>query len=157
MKKYLVVALFSTLTVTSVQAIENQKTVCTHGGKTRVIEVVYTTEDNLPCEVRYSKEEGSQTLWSATNKVGYCEEKAAAFVEKQIGWGWACEASINTATIDEAEIAAEAPVSSEAVATETTAPEAPALEVAPESEATTEPAASTTEATESAEPVATAE
>ena len=54
MKKYLVAALFSALSVTSVQAIENQKTVCTHGSKTRVIEVVYTTEDDLPCEVDVS-------------------------------------------------------------------------------------------------------
>lgn len=152
MKKYLVAALFSAISATSVQAIDNQKTVCSHGSQTRVIEVAYTSEDNVPCEVRYSKEEGSQTLWSATNKAGYCEEKAAAFVEKQMGWGWACEASINTATSDEAEVAAEAPVSTEAIATETAAPE-----TAPESEATTEPAASTSAATESAEPVATAE
>jgi hypothetical protein len=113
MKKYLVVALFSTLTVTSVQAIENQKTVCTHGGKTRVIEVVYTTEDNLPCEVRYSKEEGSQTPWSALNLAGYCEEKAAALVEKQTGWGWSCEVSLNTATIDETPVAESEPTESE--------------------------------------------
>ncbi len=152
MKKYLAAALFSAISATSVQAIDNQKTVCSHGSQTRVIEVAYTSEENVPCEVRYSKEEGSQTLWSATNKAGYCEEKAAAFVEKQIGWGWACEASINTATTDEAEIAAEAPVSSEVTATEIATPEA-----APESEATIEPAASTSEATESAEPVATAE
>jgi len=152
MKKYLAAALFSAISATSVQAIDNQKTVCSHGSQTRVIEVAYTSEENVPCEVRYSKEEGSQTLWSATNKAGYCEEKAAAFVEKQIGWGWACEASINTATTDEAEIAAEAPVSSEVTATEIATPE-----VAPESEATIEPAASTSEATESAEPVATAE
>jgi len=152
MKKYLAAALFSAISATSVQAIDNQKTVCSHGSQIRVIEVAYTSEENVPCEVRYSKEEGSQTLWSATNKAGYCEEKAAAFVEKQIGWGWACEASINTATTDEAEIAAEAPVSSEVTATEIATPEA-----APESEATIEPAASTSEATESAEPVATAE
>jgi len=152
MKKYLAAALFSAISATSVQAIDNQKTVCSHGSQTRVIEVAYTSEENVPCEVRYSKEEGSQTLWSATNKAGYCEEKAAAFVEKQIGWGWACEASINTATTDEAEIAAEVPVSSEVTATEIATPEA-----APESEATIEPAASTSEATESAEPVATAE
>jgi hypothetical protein len=102
MKKYLVAALFSAVSVTSVQAIENQKTVCTHGGKTRVIEVVYTTEENLPCEVRYSKEEGSQTPWSALNLAGYCEEKAAALVEKQTGWGWSCKISLNTAAINEA-------------------------------------------------------
>jgi len=157
MKKYLVAALFSAISATSVQAIDNQKTVCSHGSQTRVIEVAYTSEDNVPCEVRYSKEEGSQTLWSATNKAGYCEEKAAAFVEKQVGWGWACEASINTATTDEAEVAAEAPVPTEAITTEAITTEAAAPETAPEPEAIIEPAASTSAATESAEPVATAE
>lgn len=116
MNKYLAITLFSTLAASSVQAIENQKTVCAHGSQTRVIEVAYTTENNVPCEVRYSKEEGTQTLWSASNLSGYCEEKAAAFVEKQKGWGWACEVSANTATTDEAEIAAEDPAPTEAAA-----------------------------------------
>jgi hypothetical protein len=102
MNKYLLAVLFSAVSVTSVQALENQKTVCSHSGKTRVIEVAYSTENTVPCEVRYSKEEGSQVLWSAANAVGYCEEKAAAFVEKQKAWGWNCEASMNTITTDEA-------------------------------------------------------
>lgn len=124
MKKYLVAAFFSALSVTSVQAIENQKTVCTHNDKTRTIEVVYTTEDNLPCEVRYSKEEGTQTPWRAANLAGYCEEKAAALVEKQKSWGWSCEASLNTAaisvedTVSEQE-SSEQEVSSEAMDNET--------------------------------------
>lgn len=106
MKKYLTAALFSAISATSVQAIDNQKTVCSHGGQTRVIEVAYTTENTVPCEVRYSKEEGSKTLWSATNLTGFCEEKAAAFVEKQKGWGWSCELSTKTEITDEAEVTA---------------------------------------------------
>jgi hypothetical protein len=137
MKKYLLATLFTAISATSVQAIENQKTVCSHGNQTRVIEVVYTTEDNTPCEVRYSKEEGAQTLWSADNLAGFCEEKAAAFIEKQQGWGWSCEASVNTATSDEVEVAATEEV------------EAPAIE---EPEASTE-----NTATDSAEPVAAAQ
>jgi hypothetical protein len=137
MKKYLLATLFTAISATSVQAIENQKTVCSHGNQTRVIEVVYTTEDNTPCEVRYSKEEGAKTLWSADNLAGYCEEKAAAFVEKQEGWGWSCEASVNNATSDEADVAATEEV------------EAPAI---------AEPEASiTSEATDTAEPVAAAQ
>jgi hypothetical protein len=124
MKKYLVAALFSALSVTSVQAIENQKTVCTHGGKTRVIEVVYTTEENLPCEVRYSKEEGTQTPWSALNLAGYCEEKAAALIEKQTGWGWSCEVSLDTAAIDEAPVTETEPAEIESIEIEPTESEA---------------------------------
>lgn len=76
---------------TSALAIDNQTTICTHGDSTRKIEVVYTTENNVPCSVEYTKAEGTKTLWSAANKEGYCENKAAEFVEKQKGWGWSCE------------------------------------------------------------------
>jgi hypothetical protein len=118
MNKYLLATVFGAIAATSVQAIENQKTVCTHGNQTRVIEVVYLTEDSIPCEVRYSKEEGTKTLWHAYNVTGYCEEKAAEFAEKQQAWGWNCDASSNTATTDETEVAASeeaeaAPITSE--------------------------------------------
>ena len=76
---------------TSVMAKDNQSTVCSHGDQIRIIEVVYSGENNVPCSVQYTKEEGTQTLWSAANTEGYCESKAADFVEKQKGWGWSCE------------------------------------------------------------------
>ena len=140
MKKILAAAALTTISATSVQAIENQKTVCSHGNQTRVIEVAYTTDDNVPCEVRYSKEEGSKTLWSANNLAGYCEEKAAAFIEKQKSWGWACEASVNTETTDEAEVTAteEKPMTEEAPAVEDAATEAQATSEAIEPVAATE-------------------
>jgi len=82
---------------TSVMADENITTVCSHGSNIRIIEVVYAGENSVPCEVQYTKEAGTQTLWSAENSEGYCESKAAAFVEKQKNWGWACEtASVDT-------------------------------------------------------------
>ena len=87
-------ALFFALTASTTFAMENQKTVCTHGIQERIIEVVYTGEGEVPCEVHYTKDTGSQVLWSAQGQVGYCEEKAAAFIEKQRGWGWECEAAI---------------------------------------------------------------
>ncbi|TBR37851.1 hypothetical protein CBF23_013540 [Marinomonas agarivorans] len=90
-KTTLVAACFIAGVSTSAVAIENQKTMCTHGGQSRVIEVVYSTDNNVPCEVQYTKAEGTKTLWSAQNKVGYCENKAAEFVAKQEGWGWSCE------------------------------------------------------------------
>ena len=58
-------------------------------------------------------------MWSATNAAGYCEEKAAAFVEKQQGWGWECTTAISDdmqQTIDES-VAAPATQETESVET----------------------------------------
>lgn len=118
MKKLLLATLFSAISVTSVQAIENQKTVCSHGNQTRVIEVVYTTDAEVPCEVRYSKEEGVTTPWSANNLAGYCEQKAAAFVDKQEAWGWACEAVAIDSAEDDMTISASAEALEEPAASE---------------------------------------
>jgi len=87
----LVAACFAAGIATSAMAIENRTTMCVHGNQTRMIEVVYTSENNVPCSVEYTKAEGTKTLWTAQNKAGYCENQAAAFVEKQIGWGWSCD------------------------------------------------------------------
>ncbi len=136
MNKFLLVTLFSAISATSVQAIENQKTVCSHGNQTRVIEVVYTEGTETPCEVHYSKEEGMTIPWSANNLVGFCEEKAATFIDKQEAWGWACEAA-STAMAEE-------PVSepmAEEVVTEEAATEEPMAEEAVTEEPMTEAAA----------------
>ena len=109
-----------TLLASSAIAIENSKTVCTHDAETRVIEVVYTGEGNVPCEVQYTKSTGTQTLWNAQNAEGYCEEKAQAFVEKQRGWGWNCEAAASKPETDE-ELIQSAQESAEASAEENTA------------------------------------
>ena len=113
-KKLALATLFSAISATSVQAIENQKTVCSHGNQTRVVEVVYTEGTETPCEVHYSKEEGMTIPWSANNLAGFCEEKAAAFIDKQENWGWACEA-VSTAMAEEP---VSAPMTEEAVSEE---------------------------------------
>ena len=64
---------------------------CTYGEQERTIRVVYQDQEaKVPCDVLYQKDGVTQTLWSAQNEVGYCEEKADAFVEKQRSWGWIC-------------------------------------------------------------------
>ena len=73
-------------------AAENQATICKHGEKERKIEVVYPDGTEAPCEVQYTKDTGMQVLWDAKTEIGYCEEKAAAYIEKQRSWGWQCEA-----------------------------------------------------------------
>ena len=92
--KTLTFALFFALIASTSFAMENQKTVCTHGDQERLIEIVYTGEGEVPCEVHYTKSTGTQVLWSAQGQTGYCEKKAAAFIEKQRGWGWNCETAI---------------------------------------------------------------
>ncbi len=79
------------------QASHGDRTVCSHGNQTRIIEVKYTGEGQIPCEVHYTKDTGSQVLWSAQTEGGYCEQKAAEFVEKQRGWGWECETTVAAA------------------------------------------------------------
>ncbi len=69
----------------------NQVYSCKHDNQERIISVVYANEGSpVPCEVTYTKMSGTQSLWRAENQVGYCEEKAEAFVEKQRSWGWEC-------------------------------------------------------------------
>lgn len=124
MKKLIIATLFSAISATSVQAVENQKTICRFGDKIRVIEVVYTTGAEVPCEVRYSKEEGMTIPWKANNLAGFCEEKAAAFIDKQEAWGWACEAAPTEEPSES--VLPEAPIP-EASAPEESAPEGSAL------------------------------
>jgi hypothetical protein len=74
-------------------ALANTTYVCTSGEMERRIEVVYLGTDTVPCEVRYTKNGSTEVLWSAQAEEGYCDAKAAEFVEKQRGWGWACAES----------------------------------------------------------------
>jgi len=142
MKKTMLSTLIGLAISATSMAADNIKTVCEHGNQTRIIEVVYTGEGAVPCEVRYSKEEGTQTLWNANNAEGYCEEKATAFVEKQKGWGWNCEL---------AQTQVEESLDENAVQAETTTEE-----VIEENPVQTEPEQVSTEETET-QPVANAE
>lgn len=123
-------------------AIENIKTVCTHDTQTRIIEVVYEGESEVPCAVQYTKAEGSQTLWNAQNAMGYCEEKAAAFVEKQRGWGWDCQNS-SAATEEADENVIESAATEESAAADDKTATAEETTAAVENAATEEAAADT--------------
>ena len=69
----------------------NLTSTCTNGDQVRVITVVYDNDaTDTVCEVTYEKSTGVQTLWTANSDRDYCAEKAAAFVQKQEGWGWSC-------------------------------------------------------------------
>jgi hypothetical protein len=71
-------------------ALANSAYVCTHGDAERRIEVVYLEAGKVPCEVRYTRNGSTEVLWNAQAEEGYCEARAAEFVEKQRGWGWEC-------------------------------------------------------------------
>lgn len=80
------VCLLNTLT-----AYADETYLCTFGQQQRVISVIYENQQRqLPCEVRYKKQQGTEVLWRSENQVGYCLEQAKKFVEKQVGWGWRC-------------------------------------------------------------------
>ena len=65
---------------------------CTmEGTQDRIIEVTYKTEGSaVPCEVLYTKEGETKSLWRYENTQGECEKRAAEFAEKQRAWGMSC-------------------------------------------------------------------
>lgn len=71
-------------------ALADTAYVCTQAGMERKIEVVYPGAGKVPCEVRYTKDGTTEVLWNAQAEEGYCEARAAEFVEKQRRWGWDC-------------------------------------------------------------------
>lgn len=94
----------------SAAANENIKYVCTHDSAERVIEVVYTTPGQaVPCEIHYTKDGQTQTLWTYQNEAEQCESKAASFAEKQTGWGWQCTTSAAAEPAPEATAEPETP------------------------------------------------
>lgn len=87
----LTVAAIISSVIMSQSALADETTVCLYGGAERKISIVYDFPGQpVPCSVTYEKGEGIQTLWSAENEAGYCEAKAAEFIDKQRGWGWDC-------------------------------------------------------------------
>lgn len=86
---------------------------CNNGNLERRVEVVYETGGVLPCEVHYYKDSeapGSrEVLWTANNEAGYCEARAAEFIERLRGFGWDCVAAApDTAEADDTEALAPA-------------------------------------------------
>lgn len=79
--------------VSSVLAAEDLTYTCSHNGAKRIIRVEYQRADApVPCKVTYQKGDAEKKeVWGAEQQVGYCEDKALAFVEKQRTWGWSCE------------------------------------------------------------------
>lgn len=86
--------IFLTLSLLSLPLIASAEEAvrCSLAGAERTISIHRSGEASVPCEVRYQKGEGSSiVLWEAHNEVGYCEARAAEFVEQQRTWGWTCE------------------------------------------------------------------
>ena len=92
MKRLTTLCLFGGLLILATTVAADDIYTCTYGQDERVISVVYQDQEaKVPCEVRYQKEGVTETLWSAEEEVGYCDEKAKSFIEKQRVWGWKCE------------------------------------------------------------------
>ena len=91
MKGLTTLCIVASLSLLATTAIADGTYTCTNGPQERVISVVYQDQEaKALCEVKYQKDGVTETLWSAQDEVGYCEEKAKAFVEKQRSWGWSC-------------------------------------------------------------------
>ena len=70
---------------------------CSRGNDVREIHIERATSSPVPCIVVYKKPtEGveDQTLWSANNNEGYCEEKAQGLAAKLDSAGWVCTETI---------------------------------------------------------------
>ncbi|MHA7880423.1 MAG: hypothetical protein ACX931_11550 [Saccharospirillum sp.] len=104
-RQSLFIALLGLTVAVQVPAQTNERWLCTFDSNERRIELAYRQSgQSVPCEVRYQRDnEDWQTLWSANNQVGYCEEQAEGFVEQQRGWGWECELENHQATPPEPE------------------------------------------------------
>lgn len=68
---------------------------CSMGDEVRRVVTMHETDAPVPCSVRYRKETEApgapaEVLWSAQNEAGYCEARAAEFVERLKSWGWQC-------------------------------------------------------------------
>jgi hypothetical protein len=84
--------LFVALFVSPFSAFAGEDFVCDNNGEKRIIKIAYQSEQQpVPCEVRYDKGQGEETLWSAQSEVGFCEARADEFIQKQESWGWSCE------------------------------------------------------------------
>lgn len=90
MKVILSVFIFACLTA-ALTATAGEDYVCDNNGVKRIVSIVYQNEEQpVPCEVRYDKGQGVETLWTAKSEVGFCEARVSEFIEKQESWGWNC-------------------------------------------------------------------
>jgi len=81
----------------SAYAQDGQVYRCSLGELQRRVEIFRETGVAVPCEVHYYKDTEApgerQVLWSASSEEGFCESRAAEFVEQLRGWGWDCSAA----------------------------------------------------------------
>jgi hypothetical protein len=92
--------LLAAITFLPLHALASDSTTCTKDKLERRVAVVSTTDKPAPCEVRYYRDVDSEgkVLWSAKNKIDYCNTKAQEFIQKLISFGWTCKGSINATT-----------------------------------------------------------
>lgn len=83
---------------------------CTMDGTNdRIIKVEYKNEGaTVPCEVTYTKDGETKSLWRYENTQGECEKHAEAFAEKQRAWGMTCSTGSAPVMMEDAPAAAEA-------------------------------------------------
>ena len=137
MDKKLLSAILLTAVSLPATAIAADNYRCTLGDLVRRVEIYYEPGRAVPCEVHYYKDTEMpgepQVPWRAQNEAGYCESRAAAFIEQLKSQGWDCQVSAAEAAPAPAEPAAtepaaEEPAPEEAVEADDTEALAPAEE-----------------------------
>ncbi len=86
--------------LTSGDSIAGSTQLCSYGHQQRLVSIVNAgAERSVPCQVQYTRRGTKISLWHAHHERGYCEAQAAAFVQKQIDWGWKCAPVADAATL----------------------------------------------------------
>ena len=75
-------------------ALDNQRYICTFGdgAETRTVDVVYETDEPLPCRTEYTKAGRTQILGRAQKTLGYCDRQANKLMAKLADSGFDCRA-----------------------------------------------------------------
>lgn len=88
MKRLTTLCLAASLGLLATTAIADETYTCSSGSQERVISVVYQDQEaKVPCEVQYQKDGVTETLWSAQDEVGYCEEKRLRLLSRNSAAG----------------------------------------------------------------------
>ena len=93
MKKFPVFA-FLLIPFSAAVAQDATRYACSIDEVIRRVEILSEPGVSVPCEVHYYKDTedpgSDEVLWSAQNETGYCEARAAEFIERLEGMGWTC-------------------------------------------------------------------
>jgi len=91
MKKTILITIALVIIFGAGNVYADKTIICTNGYQERVVSIIYQDQDaKVPCDVQYTKNGQTETLWHAENEYGYCDDKAEEFIQKLNELGWLC-------------------------------------------------------------------